>query len=90
MTQITREIALRPDDPEPRYRMGRLAAEGGADLLAGRCFEAALALDPGYQPARDGLLALQIAQRTTPPKPGHAGRKRGSSGTPRMPVPTSR
>jgi tetratricopeptide (TPR) repeat protein len=89
MDKITREIALRPDDPEPRYRMGRLAAEGGSDLLAGRCFEAALALDPGYQPARDGLLALRIAQRMAQPKPGQAGPEGGKSGTPGLPVPAS-
>lgn len=67
MDQYTREIAERPDDAEPRYKLGQLAAEGGSDLLAGRCFEAALALDPKYQPARDALLTLQSTRRNGPP-----------------------
>src|SRR5262249_10131391 len=59
MDQITREMPRGPADPEPRFRMGRLAAQGGWALLAGRCYEAALALDPAYKPARDALLALK-------------------------------
>jgi tetratricopeptide (TPR) repeat protein len=59
MDQLARQIAERPDDPEPHWRMGQAAAEGGATMLAGRCFEAALALNPDCKPARDGLLALR-------------------------------
>ena len=58
MNELAEEIVLRPDDPEPRSEMGRLALEGGSTELARRCFEAALLFDPKHRPALDGLAAI--------------------------------
>ncbi len=66
MAQLTQQIARRPDDAELRWRMGKAAVEGGSFLLASQCFKAALALDPNYQPAREGLSALPAAFRNEP------------------------
>jgi cytochrome c-type biogenesis protein CcmH/NrfG len=57
--RLSSEIQKRPKDPEPRLRLGRLAAEAGMTSLAIHSFEAALALDPSSQAARAGLLALR-------------------------------
>jgi tetratricopeptide (TPR) repeat protein len=59
LEQLTQDITMRPDDPEPRYQQGRLAAEGGLTVLAERCFRAALDLDPSYAPALQGLNELK-------------------------------
>jgi tetratricopeptide (TPR) repeat protein len=90
MDQLTREIADRPDDPEPRWRIGQAAAESRAYLLASRCFEAALALDPNCKPARDGLLAISAArdQETFRRESDHAGA--GESQTPLISDQTAR
>jgi predicted Zn-dependent protease len=71
LQQLTELIAAKPDDPEPRYQMGRVAAEGGQLVLAERCFRAALELDPYYKPAMLGLAALQKSapEGTAPPSP---------------------
>jgi tetratricopeptide (TPR) repeat protein len=66
MDRLTREINQRPDDPEPRWRMGQAAVEGGMDALAYQCFRAALDLDPNYKPAREALAALRASGRITP------------------------
>jgi tetratricopeptide (TPR) repeat protein len=57
---LREEIQKRPDDPEPRWQMGRVAAEGGMKSLAVLSFRVALALDPRCQPAREGLAALEV------------------------------
>jgi tetratricopeptide (TPR) repeat protein len=62
MERLMREIEELPDDAELRTRLGQAALEAGATLLAGRCFEAALALDPNHQPARERLTALRKNQ----------------------------
>ncbi|WP_169977301.1 tetratricopeptide repeat protein [Tautonia rosea] len=67
MTRLTEQIAEQPDDPAPRWQMGQIALEGGSTELARRCFQAALMLDPGYQPARDSLTALDQGGPTTDP-----------------------
>jgi tetratricopeptide (TPR) repeat protein len=56
--RLVDEINLHPDDPSPRFELGRAAAEGGSTLLATRCFQAALTLDPSFQAARAALAAL--------------------------------
>ena len=56
MDQLTKTIDQRPDDPEPRFLMGQAAMEGDMNLLAFQCFQAALDINPAYEPAR---LALQ-------------------------------
>jgi tetratricopeptide (TPR) repeat protein len=63
---LKEQIAKRPGDPEPRWRMGQVAAEGGMTVLAINSFRAALALDPACRPARQGLLALEGTHRRPP------------------------
>ncbi|WP_435006636.1 tetratricopeptide repeat protein [Tundrisphaera lichenicola] len=58
MDALTKEIANRPDDPEPRWKLGLAAVDGGQRTLAANCFQAALAVDPDFQPARESLSAL--------------------------------
>lgn len=53
------EMKQRPEDPEPRWRMGQVAAEGGLVSLAVGSYRAALALDPRCKPALDGLAILK-------------------------------
>ena len=50
MDQLTKTIDQRPDDPEPRYRMGQAAMEGEMNVLAFQCFQAALDIDPSTRP----------------------------------------
>jgi tetratricopeptide (TPR) repeat protein len=57
---LRQEIQKRPEDPEPRWRMGEIAAKGGMKTLAVNSFRAALALDPQCQPAQAGLAALNM------------------------------
>jgi predicted Zn-dependent protease len=59
MDKLTKVIDQRPEDPEPRWRMGQAAMEGEMYTLAYQCFQAALDLDPRYKPARDGLAELR-------------------------------
>ena len=71
INQLVDEIASHPEDPERPWKMGQLALQSGKTLLASRCFEAALALDPCFQPARESLTVLrashpELAQRPQP------------------------
>ncbi|MGW3043858.1 hypothetical protein ACWC9T_28295 [Kitasatospora sp. NPDC001159] len=53
-----------PDDPRPRYALGRLALLLGADDQAREQFTAALTVQPSFAPARFGLaLVHERAQR---------------------------
>jgi tetratricopeptide (TPR) repeat protein len=56
--RLQNEIRKRPNDLEPRWRLGEAAAQGGKFRLARKSFQAALALDPNCKPARAGLAAL--------------------------------
>jgi tetratricopeptide (TPR) repeat protein len=67
MDELVQTIARNPDDPAPRCRLGEAAAEGGLTLLANQCFQAALALNPNYQPAKQGLASLQSPSSATQP-----------------------
>jgi tetratricopeptide (TPR) repeat protein len=62
MNHLAEEIARNPDDPQFPWRMGQAALQSGMSLLASRCFEAALALDPNFQPARKSLTALRASE----------------------------
>jgi hypothetical protein len=84
--ELVEQIALHPEDPQLLWRMGQVVWELGGTLRARRCFEAALVLDPNFQPARDSLAALrasrpEIARSTgrSVPNPGAAGRSLPSS-----------
>jgi tetratricopeptide (TPR) repeat protein len=62
MNRLTEELARHPDDPEVPWKLGQTAQDAGSALLAARCFEAALALDPNFGPARESLAALRASQ----------------------------
>jgi len=62
MNQLAQEIAGHPADPQLPWRLGQAAWESGMTVLASRCFVAALALNPEFQPARESLAKLQAAE----------------------------
>jgi len=66
MDRLTKVIDQRPDDPEPRWRMGRAAIDGEMYVLAYQCFQAALYLDPNCQPAREALETLRSREGFDP------------------------
>ncbi len=72
MNRLNKEINLHPEDPKLLWTMGQTAAEAGSFVLASRCFGAALALDPNFQPARDSLAALRAAQPELNRSPGRS------------------
>jgi tetratricopeptide (TPR) repeat protein len=72
MNRLNEQINLHPDDPKLLCKMGQTAWEGGSFLLASRCFDAALALDPNFKPARASLAALRAAQPDLARSPGRA------------------
>ncbi len=72
MNRLNEELNLHPEDPKLRWTMGQTAWEGGSFLLASRCFEAALALDPKFQQARASLAALRAAQPDLARSPGRS------------------
>jgi tetratricopeptide (TPR) repeat protein len=61
MNRLGAELASHPEDPRIPWQMGQTAQDSGSYLLASRCFQAALALDASFQPARQSLAALQAA-----------------------------
>ena len=62
MNHLAQEIASHPEDPKLLWSMGQVAWESGMALLASRCFMAALALDPNFQPASESLAKLRAAR----------------------------
>ena len=72
MNRLNEEINAHPDDPELVWKLGQTAWEGGSFLLASRCFEAALALDPNYHQARASLAALRAAEPDVTRSPGRS------------------
>jgi tetratricopeptide (TPR) repeat protein len=72
MNRLNKEINLHPEDPKVVWTMGQTAWEAGSFLLASRCFEAALALDPNFQQARASLAALRAAQPDLARSPGRS------------------
>jgi cytochrome c-type biogenesis protein CcmH/NrfG len=72
INRLKKEINLHPEDPKLVWKMGQTAWEGGAFLLASRCFEAALALDPNFQQARESLAALRAAEPDATRSPDRA------------------
>jgi tetratricopeptide (TPR) repeat protein len=61
-------ILEKPNDPEPRWRLGRTATEAGMKPLAIQCYQAALVLAPDCQPARQGLIELGFPLSQFPPE----------------------
>ena len=74
---LMQEILERPNDPEPRCRLGQTAREAGLRPLAIQSYQAALALAPDCQPARQGLIELGFPRSQLPPAttPGSGGRR---------------
>jgi tetratricopeptide (TPR) repeat protein len=63
---LMQAILKDPNDPEPRWRLGRAATEAGMRPLAVQSYQAALALAPDCQPARQGLIALGVPRSQLP------------------------
>jgi tetratricopeptide (TPR) repeat protein len=71
MDEISKQILKDPHNPELRWRLGQLAAQGGMKPLAIRCYQAALAEAPDFEPASRSLLELGFALSRLPhPPPG--------------------
>jgi tetratricopeptide (TPR) repeat protein len=72
---LTREILKNPGDSGPRWRLGRVAARSGRTTLAIQSYQAALAITPDCQPARQGLIDLGLSRAQLPPtgRPASAG-----------------
>jgi tetratricopeptide (TPR) repeat protein len=70
MNDLAEEITRNPDDPQLPWKMGRAALDSGMTVLARRCFEAALALDTNFQPARESLAALLASEPDRARLPG--------------------
>jgi cytochrome c-type biogenesis protein CcmH/NrfG len=64
--RLLQTILKSPEDPEPRWRLGRIAAEAGRKTLAIQSYQAALALAPDCQPARQGLIELGFSVPRAP------------------------
>jgi type IV pilus assembly protein PilF len=58
MAKLQEEIMNNPQAPEPRWRLGQLAAQANMRPLAIQCYQAALAQAPDFTPARQALLEL--------------------------------
>ena len=82
MMELTEQLNGHADDPEIRWRMAQLAVEAGSMLVAARCFEACLALNPNYRPARDGLAALKAAHPELARSPSAAALRPGAGMSP--------
>jgi cytochrome c-type biogenesis protein CcmH/NrfG len=72
MDRLAKDISKYPDDPRPRWLMGQAAMEGEMLTLAYECFQAAIDLDPGFQPARDSLKTLQTEKGYDPNVTGNS------------------
>jgi tetratricopeptide (TPR) repeat protein len=66
------QIDARPSDPEPRWRIGQIAAEAGLTEEAVRSFKAALAVDPRCEVALQGLAKLGVSTDGSAPS-GRSG-----------------
>jgi tetratricopeptide (TPR) repeat protein len=62
MQALMRAIEEKPTDPDPRWRLGEMAATVGLQPLAIQSFQAALVLNPRCERARKGLAALGVVR----------------------------
>jgi tetratricopeptide (TPR) repeat protein len=67
MEQLSIEIMKNPQDPEPRWRLGQLAAEANMKPLAIQSYQAALAQAPDFEPAQKALLDMGFPPSRLPP-----------------------
>ncbi len=86
MDELTEELKLHPDDPVAVWKMGQVASEAGSALFARRCFEAALALDPNDQAARESLAALMASHPELTRDAVRTSRDPKGTGLPRAPT----
>jgi hypothetical protein len=70
MNRLNQDLTRNPDDPRIPWELGQTAHESGWFLLAARCFQASLALDPTFGPARASLAALHSAHPELARAPG--------------------
>lgn len=78
MVELNGQLDEHPDDPEIRTKIAKVAMEAGSYVAAYRCFEAAIALGPGYQPAVEGLAALKASHPELARGAGPYGLSRGA------------
>jgi tetratricopeptide (TPR) repeat protein len=83
MDELTKTIDRRPGDPELRYRMGQAAMEGDMNVLAFQCFQAAIDIDPMYEPARSALRTL-LEEKKFDPNTMRDTKPRFTSGKPAL------
>ena len=69
MEKLAQEIMENPQAPEPRWRLGQLAAQANMKPLAIQSYQAALAQAPDFEPARKALLDLGFPPSKLPPSP---------------------
>lgn len=69
MEKLSREIMENPQAPEPRWRLGQLAAQANMKPLAIQSYQAALAQAPDFEPAHKALLDLGFPPSRLPPSP---------------------
>ena len=69
MAKLAQEIMDNPQAPEPRWRLGKLAAQANMKPLAIQSYQAALAQAPDFEPARKALLDLGFPPTRLPPSP---------------------
>jgi len=69
MKKLAQEIMEHPQAPEPRWRLGQLAAQANMKPLAIQSYQAALAQAPDFEPARKALLDLGFSPSELPPSP---------------------
>jgi tetratricopeptide (TPR) repeat protein len=75
---LMRQILDRPDDPGLRCRLGAAARKAGMTPLAIQCYQAALAIDPRSDSARQGLIDLDVlpSEPASPARPLRGGDNR--------------
>jgi tetratricopeptide (TPR) repeat protein len=66
---VTREMALRPRDPELHCTLGQLLLRGGHTEEGLRWLQSALRLDPTYAPARKALAEYSQKAQANPEQP---------------------
>ena len=80
MDDLVQQIAQNPDDPRPRHQLGLLAVEANQTTLAVDSFQAALMVDPKFEPAREQL--RQLARRFPNQAPSSLLDRLGTNATP--------
>jgi tetratricopeptide (TPR) repeat protein len=83
MDEVSKQILKDPHNPEPRWRLGQLASQAKMKALAIRCYQAALAESPNFEPASRSLLELGFAPSRLPLPPNGVTPSSATSQSPR-------